>query len=82
MDMRFGTWNVMSLYRVGSQKTIASELVGYNLYLVAERDVSWDDGGSKQAAIIHFSMYKRKEKDHSKELYVDSWIILEWILGK
>jgi hypothetical protein len=26
MDMRFGTWNVRSLYRSGSLKTVAEEL--------------------------------------------------------
>jgi hypothetical protein len=35
MDMRFGTWNVRSLYRAGSVKTLASELAKYNLDLVA-----------------------------------------------
>jgi hypothetical protein len=28
MDMRFGTWNVRSLYRSGSLKTVSGELVG------------------------------------------------------
>jgi len=31
MDMRFGTWNVRSLYRAGSLKTVASELARYKL---------------------------------------------------
>jgi hypothetical protein len=35
MDMRFGTWDVWSLYRVGSLKTIACKLV-------AVREVRWD----------------------------------------
>jgi hypothetical protein len=26
--VRFGTWKVMSLYRAGSMKTVASELMG------------------------------------------------------
>jgi hypothetical protein len=26
MDMRFGTWNVRSLYRIGSFQTVAREL--------------------------------------------------------
>jgi len=31
MDMTFGIWNVRSLYRAGSLKTVASELAKYNL---------------------------------------------------
>jgi hypothetical protein len=35
MDMRFGTLNVRSLYRSGSLKVVARELVKYKLDLVA-----------------------------------------------
>jgi hypothetical protein len=35
MDMRFGTRNVRSLYRAGSQKTVARKLAEYKLDLVA-----------------------------------------------
>jgi len=34
--MRFGVWNVRSLYREGSLKAVASELAKYNLDLVAD----------------------------------------------
>jgi hypothetical protein len=34
MDMRFGTWNVRSLYRAGSLMTVASEISKYKLDLV------------------------------------------------
>jgi hypothetical protein len=37
--MRFGTWNVRGLYRLGSLKTVASELAKCNLDLVAVRGV-------------------------------------------
>jgi hypothetical protein len=33
-DMRFGTWNVRSLYRAGSLKTVLRELARYKLDLV------------------------------------------------
>jgi hypothetical protein len=33
-DMRFGTWNVRSLYRAGSLKTVSRELARYKLDLV------------------------------------------------
>jgi hypothetical protein len=34
MDMRFDTWNVRSLYRAGSLRTVARELAKYKLDLV------------------------------------------------
>jgi hypothetical protein len=33
--MSFGTWNVRSLYRIGSQNTVASELAKHKLNLLA-----------------------------------------------
>jgi hypothetical protein len=35
--MRFGTWNVRSLYRAGSLKTVSGELARYKLDLVEWR---------------------------------------------
>jgi hypothetical protein len=37
IDTRFGTWNVRSLYREGSLKTVATELTKCNSDLVAIR---------------------------------------------
>jgi hypothetical protein len=34
MDMRFGTWNVRSLYRAGSLMTVSRELARYKLDVV------------------------------------------------
>jgi hypothetical protein len=34
MDMRFGTWNVRSLYRAGSLRTVAEEVSKYKLDLL------------------------------------------------
>jgi hypothetical protein len=34
MDMRFGTWNIQSLFRVGSLMTVSRELSRYRLNLV------------------------------------------------
>jgi hypothetical protein len=50
MDVRFGTWNVRSLYRAASLRTVASELATYNLDLVAVEEVRGDEGG------VHFPM--------------------------
>jgi hypothetical protein len=41
-DMRFGTWNVRSLYSVGSLMTVSKELSTYNLDLVGVQEVGWD----------------------------------------
>jgi exonuclease III len=47
--MRFGTWNVWSLYRSGSLKTVARELRKYKLDLVGVQEVRWDKGGTERA---------------------------------
>jgi hypothetical protein len=45
MDIRFGTM-LKSLYKAGSLKTAACELVKYNLDLVAVEETRWDEGDS------------------------------------
>jgi exonuclease III len=44
--MRFGTWNVKSLYRSGSLMTVARNLAKYKLDLVGVQEVRWDKGGT------------------------------------
>ena len=44
--MRFGTWNVGSLYRVGSLTAVARELARYKLELMGVQEVRWDKGGT------------------------------------
>jgi hypothetical protein len=39
MDMRFGIWNLRSLYKAGSLKTVASELGRYHFDLMALQEV-------------------------------------------
>jgi hypothetical protein len=56
MDMTFGTWNVRSLYRSGSLKTVARELGKYKLDLVGVQEVRSDKGGTERQRIIHSSM--------------------------
>jgi exonuclease III len=55
MDMRFGTWNVRSLYKAGSLQTAASELAKYNLNLVTIQEVRWVEGGSQPTDDYTFS---------------------------
>ena len=45
-DMRFGTWNDISLYRAGSLTAAATELARYKLDLVGVQEVSWDREGT------------------------------------
>jgi hypothetical protein len=47
--MRFGTWNVRSLYRSGSLETVSRESQKYKLALVGLKKVRWDKDGSEPA---------------------------------
>jgi hypothetical protein len=58
--MRFGTWNVRSLYRLGSLTAAAGELARYKLELVGVRDLRWGKGGMVRAADYVFTKSKRK----------------------
>jgi hypothetical protein len=49
MGMRFGTWNVRSLFKAGSLKTVTSKLAKYNLGLVPVQEVRCVKGGSEPA---------------------------------
>jgi exonuclease III len=48
MDMRFGTWNIRSLYRIASLKTAARELGKYTLDLVGVQEVRWEKGDTER----------------------------------
>jgi exonuclease III len=50
--MRFGTWNVKSLYRAGSLMTVSRELARYKLDLVGVQEVRWEGNGTEPAT--HF----------------------------
>jgi hypothetical protein len=62
MDMRFGTWNVRSMYRAGSLRAVAEEISKYNLDLVGVQDVRWDRGGTQPAGEYTFFYGKVKKK--------------------
>ena len=47
-DMRFGTWNVRSMYKPGSLTTVARELIRYKLDFAVVQ-VRWDIGGMLRA---------------------------------
>jgi hypothetical protein len=46
MAMRFGTWNIRSLYRAGSLLTVSRELARYELDLVGVQEVRWEGCGT------------------------------------
>jgi hypothetical protein len=56
MDMRFGTWtwNVRSMYRAGSLRTVAEEISKYKLDLEGVQEVRWDRGGTEPAGQYTF----------------------------
>jgi hypothetical protein len=44
MEMRFGTWNVRSMYRVGLLGVVGEEISKYKLDLLGVQGVRWDGG--------------------------------------
>jgi hypothetical protein len=60
--MRFGTWNVRSLYKPGSLATVASKLVRYKLDLVGIQEVMGGGGGQWGSLIARdYIFFYRKE---------------------
>jgi len=59
--MRFGTWNVTSLYGEGSLTAVARELARYKLHLLGVQEVRWDKVGTVQAGNYNFFYGKRNE---------------------
>jgi exonuclease III len=63
MDMRFGTWNIRSLYRIVWLITVARELGKYKLDLVGVHEVRWEKGGTERAEDYTF-FYGQGNEDH------------------
>jgi len=61
--MKIGTWNVRSLYRAGSLKAAATELVRYKLDVVGVQEVRWDKGGTVRAGDYDF-FYGKGNENH------------------
>jgi hypothetical protein len=60
MDMTFGTWNMRSLYRVGSLMTVSRELSRYRLDLMGVQEVRWEGSGTLPAEEYIFFLWKRE----------------------
>jgi hypothetical protein len=54
MDMRFGTWNVRSMYRTGSLMTVEKKVSKYKLDLAGVQEVRWDGVGTEPAGECPF----------------------------
>jgi hypothetical protein len=61
MDMRFGMWNVRSLYRVGSLMAVSRELSKYMSHLVGVQAVRCEDSGTEPAGEYTFFYGKGNE---------------------
>jgi hypothetical protein len=54
MDMRFGTWDVRSMYMAGSLRTAEKDISKYKLDLEGVQEVRWDGGGTELASEYTF----------------------------
>jgi exonuclease III len=57
--MRFGTWNIKSLYRASSLMTVSRELSKYRLDLMGVQEVRWE--GNDTAPAGEYTFFLRKE---------------------
>ena len=62
-DIKFGTWNVRSLYRAGSLKAAARELARYKLDVVGVQEFRWDKEGTVRAGDYNF-FYGKGNENH------------------
>jgi exonuclease III len=63
MDMRFGTWNVRSMYRAGSLRAVAEEISKYKLDVLEVQEVRWGGGGTEPAGNYTF-FYGKGNENH------------------
>jgi hypothetical protein len=59
MDIKFGLWNVTSLYRAGSLMTVWRKLSKCKLALVGGQEVRWEGGGTELAGGYTFFFTER-----------------------
>jgi hypothetical protein len=59
--MKYGTWNIRSLYRSRSITTVAREFARYKLGLLVVQQGRWNRGGTVRVGVFFF-LWKRKRK--------------------
>jgi exonuclease III len=65
MDIRFGTWNVRSMYRADSLRSVAENISKYKLDLVGVQEVRWDGGGTEPAGeYLYTFSYAKGNENH------------------
>jgi hypothetical protein len=62
MGMRFGTWNVRSMYRAGLLRAVGEEISKFKLDLVGVQG-RWDRGGTERAGKYIF-FYGKENENH------------------
>jgi exonuclease III len=62
--MRFGTWNIRSLYKAGALKSVSRELENYKLDLVAVQEVPWEGEGT--IPVDNFTFFYGKGSDNDQ----------------
>jgi hypothetical protein len=60
LDVRFGTWNVRRLFKVGAIKSVVGELEKYKLDLVEVQEFRWEGEGYQTADQLHIFLWKRE----------------------
>jgi hypothetical protein len=63
MNMRFGTWNVRSMYRTGSLRAVGEEISKSELDLVRVQEVRGDGGDTEPAGEYTF-FYRKGIENH------------------
>jgi hypothetical protein len=61
--MRFGTWNLRSIYGAGSLRAVVQEISKYKLNLLVVYEVRWS-GVCTEAAGEYKIFYRKGNKNH------------------
>jgi hypothetical protein len=81
--MRFGAWNVRSMYRAGSLMAVAEEISEYKSDLVGVQEVRWDGGGIEPAGECTSFAGKGNEKHElSTGFFIHKRIVsdVKWVV--